>query len=95
MLRAFEEALASYLKVDHVVAINSGTSALQLALLALRIGDGDEVILPSFSFMAVTNAVLAVRAIPVYADIDPHTLNLDAAKVEPLISPKTRAIIAA
>ena len=94
VLRAFEEALASYLKVDHVVAINSGTSALQLALLALRIGDGDEVILPSFSFMAVTNAVLAVRAIPVYADIDPRTLNLDAAKVEPLISPKTKAIIA-
>ena len=93
VLRAFEDALASYLKVDHVVAMNSGTSALQLVLRAMRIGEGDEVILPSFSFMAVTNAVLAERAVPVYVDIDPGTLNLDAAKVEALISLKTKAII--
>lgn len=92
-LRAFEEALAAYLKIDHAVAVNSGTSALQLALQALQIGEGDEVILPSFSFMAVTNAVLAIHATPVYADIDPRTLNLDATKVESLVSSQTRAII--
>lgn len=92
-LHAFEEALAAYLKVDYAVAVNSGTSALQLALRALQVGDGDEVILPSFSFMAVTNAVLTAGAIPVYADIEPGTLNLDARKIEALVSSKTRAII--
>jgi perosamine synthetase len=94
VLHAFENALAKYIGVSHAVAVNSGTSALQLALRALHIGDGDEVILPSFSFMAVTNAVLAARAIPVYADIDPQTLNLDAGKVGALVSPRTKAIIA-
>lgn len=93
VLRAFEEALAAYLNVNHAVAANSGTSALQLALRVLEIEEGDEVILPSFSFMAVTNAVLAARAIPVFADIDAATLNLDPAKVEQLVSAKTKAII--
>jgi perosamine synthetase len=92
-LRALEEALASYLHVGHAVAVNSGTSALQLALRALQIQEGDEIILPSFSFMAVTNAVLAARAVPVFADIDPGSLNLDAAQVEPLLSARTKAII--
>lgn len=92
-LRAFEKALAAYLDVNHAVAVNSGTSALQLVLQALAIEAGDEIILPSFSFMAVTNAVLAARAIPVFADIDPATLNLDPAKVEELLSAKTKAII--
>ena len=92
-LRAFEDALAAYLNANHAVAVNSGTSALQLALRALEIEEGDEVIVPSFSFMAVTNAVLAARAIPVFADIELATLNLDPAKVEQLVSAKTRAII--
>lgn len=93
VLRAFEKALAAYLNIQHAVAVNSGTSGLQLALQALGIDAGDEVILPSFSFMAVTNAVLAARAIPVFVDIDPHTLNLDPAKLAPLLSARTRAII--
>ena len=93
VLHAFENALATYLGVSHAVAVNSGTSALQLALRALPIAEGDEVILPSFSFMAVTNAILATGAIPVYVDIDPQTLNLDAAKVESTVSPRTRAVI--
>lgn len=92
-LYAFEEALATYLSVAHAVALNSGTSALQLALLALNIGEGDEVILPSFSFMAVTNAVLTARAVPAYAEIDPQTLNLHPAKLDSLLSSRTRAII--
>src|SRR5262249_44060315 len=58
MLQGFEEAMANYLGVAYAVAVNSGTSALQLGLRALGIAEGDEVILPSFSFMAVTNAVL-------------------------------------
>lgn len=92
-LRAFEKGLAAYVNIDHAIALNSGTSALQLALQSLQIGEGDEVILPSFSFMAVTNAVLATRATPVYADIDPSTLNLEPTKVESLLTPQTRAII--
>jgi len=93
MLHAFEKALANYLGVVHAVAVNSGTSALQLGLHALGIADGDEVILPSFSFMAVTNAVLAAGAIPVFVDVAPGSWNLDPAKVEVLIGPRTKAII--
>jgi perosamine synthetase len=93
ILRAFEDALAAYLKVLHAVAVNSGTSALQLALRVLEIQDSDEVILPSLSFMAVTNAVLSAGAIPVYVDIAPGTLNMDPGKIESLLSPRTKAII--
>jgi perosamine synthetase len=93
VLRAFEDALAAYLKVPHAVAVNSGTSALQLALRVLEIQDSDEVILPSLSFMAVTNAVLSAGAIPVYVDIAPGTLNMDPEKIESLLSPRTKAII--
>ncbi len=91
--QAFEQALAAYLGVSHGVVVNSGTSALQLALRVLEIGDGDEVILPSFSFMAVTNAILAEHAVPVFVDIDPRTLNMDPAALEEVISCKTKAII--
>jgi perosamine synthetase len=94
MLQAFEEALAGYLGVSDAVAVNSGTSALQLALRALGIKDGDEVIVPSFSFMAVTNAVLEARAIPVFVDIHPGTYNIDPAKLAAALSAKTKAIIA-
>jgi perosamine synthetase len=93
ILAAFENALAAYLHVSDAVAVNSGTSALQIALRALSVGDGDEVILPSFSFMAVTNAVLSERAVPVFVDIDPLTCNLDPSKLESVVSRKTRAII--
>lgn len=89
----FEQALAAYVGVSHGVVVNSGTSALQLALRALEIKDGDEVILPSFSFMAVTNAILAERAVPVFVDIDPRTLNTDPAALEEVVSNRTKAII--
>jgi perosamine synthetase len=71
ILHEFEKALAAYFNVSDAIAVNSGTSALQLALRVLDIGSGDEVILPSFSFMAVTNAILSVKAVPVFVDIDP------------------------
>jgi perosamine synthetase len=92
-LEAFEAALAAYHSVPHAVAVSSGTAALHLALLTLGIGEGDEVIVPSFAFVAVANAVLQVRATPVFAEIDPITLNLDPASVERAISPRTRALI--
>jgi perosamine synthetase len=91
--QAFEDALAGYLGVTHGVAVNSGTSALQLSLRALGIGNGDEVIAPSFSFMAVTNALLSERAVPVFVDIDPRTLNVEPASLEKAISKRTKAIM--
>jgi perosamine synthetase len=92
-LISFETALADYHGVRHAVAVSSGTAALHLALLTLDIGEGDEVIVPSFAFVAVANAVLQVRATPVFAEIDPITLNLDPARVEQAITRRTRAIL--
>jgi perosamine synthetase len=92
-LAAFEAALAAYHSVPHAVCVSSGTAGLHLALLTLGIGEGDEVIVPSFAFIAVVNAVLQVRAAPVFAEIDPVTLNLDPDSVERAITPRTRALL--
>lgn len=92
-LVAFESALAQYHSVPHAVGVSSGTAGLHLALLALGIGPGDEVIVPSFAFVAVANAVLHVGATPVFAEIDPTTLNLAVASVEQAITQRTRAIL--
>jgi perosamine synthetase len=92
-LAAFEAALAAYHSVPHAVAVSSGTAGLHLALLTLGIGEGHEVIVPSFAFVAVANAVLQVRATPVFAEIDPITLNLDPAAVARAITRRTRAIL--
>jgi|HubBroStandDraft_1064217.scaffolds.fasta_scaffold12544_4 perosamine synthetase len=93
-LAAFESALASYHSVDDSVAVSSGTAGLHLAMIALGVGEGDEVIMPSFAFVAVANAVRQVRAVPVFAEIDAQTLNLDPSSVECAITPRTRAIVA-
>jgi perosamine synthetase len=92
-LAAFEDALAAYHSVPVALAVSSGTAGLHLALLALGICEGDEVILPSFAFVAVANAVLQLRATPVFAEIDPVTLNLDPVAVERAITPRTRAVL--
>jgi perosamine synthetase len=92
-LEAFEAALTAYHSVPHAVAVSSGTAGLHLALLTLGIGEGDEVIVPSFAFVAVANVVLQVRARPVFAEIDPVTLNLDPTSVERAVTPRTRAIL--
>jgi dTDP-4-amino-4,6-dideoxygalactose transaminase len=90
---AFEEEFSALVAGRHCVAVNSGTSALQLTLLALGLGPGDEVIVPSFSFAATANAVRLVGAEPVFADIDPDTycLNPDAVAAE--ITSRTAAIM--
>jgi perosamine synthetase len=93
-LPAFETALAAYHAVDHAVAVSSGTAGLHLALLTLGVGPGHEVIVPSFAFIAVANTVLQTGAMPVFAEIDPATLNLDPAAVEQAITSRTRAILA-
>jgi perosamine synthetase len=90
----FESAVADYVGVSRAVAVNSGTSGLHIVLHALGIGPGDEVILPSFSFIAPANAVRYRGATPVFVEIDPETLTLDPECVEKAITPRTRAIVA-
>lgn len=93
LVARFEEAIAARLGVAHVVATSNCTTALHLALLCSGISSGDEVIVPSFSFIATANAVLYAGAQPVFVDIDPRTFNIDPAKVEAAITPRTKAII--
>lgn len=92
-MEAFEAAMAAYHGIPHAIAVSSGTAGLHLALLALGIGQGDEVIVPSFAFIAVANAVAFVGAIPVFVDIDPVSLNLDPTCVEVAVTQRTRAIL--
>ena len=93
-LKVFEEEFAGFHNAPDAVAVSSGTAGLHLALLIENVGPGDEVVVPSFTFVAVANAVMQVGATPVFADVDPITLNLDPLKVEAAITPHTRAIIA-
>ena len=92
-LEEFEQALASFHVMPHAIAVSSGTAALHLAIRALGLGPGDEVIVPSFTFIAVANAVVYERAKPIFVDIDPITLNVDPACVEAAITSNTCAII--
>lgn len=89
----FEEAFAPYVGTRHAVGVNSGTSGLHLAVIAAGVEAGDEVITPSFSFIASANCVLYERARPVFVDIDPLTGNIDPAGVAAAITPRTKAII--
>jgi perosamine synthetase len=92
-IKEFEAAMAAYAGTPHAIAVSSGTAGLHLALLALGIGPGDEVIVPSFTFIAVANAVRYVGALPVFVDIDGETLNLDPASVAAAMTSRTRAVI--
>jgi perosamine synthetase len=88
-----EELCSTYMQIEHVVAVSSGTAALHLALMALDVQAGDEVIVPSFSFVATANVVEAMGAKCVFVDIDLATFNIDVEQIETKISPKTKAII--
>jgi perosamine synthetase len=92
-LPEFEAAVCRYTGARYATAVNSGTAALHLAVRALGIGDGDEVITTPFSFVASANCILFERATPVFVDIDPVTLNIDPRAVEAAITPRTRAIL--
>jgi dTDP-4-amino-4,6-dideoxygalactose transaminase len=92
-VKRFEDAFAAYLGSAHCVAVNSGTSALHLALLALGIGPGDEVITVPHTFIATAEAISAVGARPVFVDVDPVTYTMDPALVESAITPLTRALL--
>jgi dTDP-4-amino-4,6-dideoxygalactose transaminase len=90
---AFEEEAARYLGVRETVGVANGTDAIVLVLNALEIGPGDEVICPAFTFYATAEAIARVGATPVFADIDPQTLNLAPERVEEKITPRTKAIV--
>ncbi len=92
-VKAFEEAFASMCGVKHAAATSSGTTALQVALLANGVGEGDEVITSAFTFIASANSILYVGARPVFVDIDPATFNLNPALIEKAITKKTKAIL--
>ena len=88
-----EEKLAAYTGAKYCIAVANGTDALQVALMALGVGPGDEVITPGFTYIATAEAAAVLGAKPVYVDIDPRTYNLDPALLEAAITPRTRAII--
>lgn len=92
-LKEFEAKAARVAGTKYAVGVSSGTAALHLILLALGIGEGDEVITTPFSFVASANCILYVRAKPVFSDIDPKTLNLDPKGVQAKITPRTKAIL--
>lgn len=90
---AFEEEFAAYCGGGQAVGLNSGTSALHLALLAAGIGKGDEVITTPFTFVATVAAILYAQATPVFVDIDPESFTLDPSQVEAAITPRTKALL--
>lgn len=90
---AFEREFAEAVGAAHAVAVSNCTTALHLALLAIGVGPGDEVIVPSHSFIATANVVRYCGAIPVFVDIDPATFNLDPALLERAVTPRTRAVL--
>jgi dTDP-4-amino-4,6-dideoxygalactose transaminase len=89
----FERRFAEYVGAAHAIAVSSCTTALHLALVAVGVGPGDEVICPSLSFIATANAIAYVGATPVFADIDRSTYNLDPSRIEACITPRTKAIL--
>ncbi len=93
MAKQFEDSFAKFAQAKHAIAVNSGTAALHMSLWAKSIKRGDEVVLPSFTFIATAEAVALVGAKPVFVDIKPNTYNIDPEKIEPAITSKTRAIM--
>ena len=90
---AFESAFATAMQAEHAVAVSNCTTALHLALVVAGVGPGDEVVIPSFSFIATTNAPMYVGAQPVFCDVDPVTGNVTPETIEPVLTDRTRAVI--
>ena len=93
MVTQFEEEFADFCDVKHAVAVNTGTAALHSAIVAAGVKYGDEVILPSFTFVATAEAVVLAGGKPVFADIDPLTYNIAPVEIEKNITKKTQAIL--
>ena len=92
-LEEFEHAIARYVGVENGIGVSSGTAGLHLCVRALGIGEGDEVIVPSFTFVAVANVLRYEKAVPVFVDVEPETLNLDPGRIEAAITRRTKAIV--
>src|SRR5258708_1566399 len=90
---AFEREFANFVDAPHACAVSSGTTALHLALLAVGVRPGDEVITVSHSYIATANSIRYCGALPVFVDIDPATFNMDPQKIELAISERTRAVL--
>ncbi len=93
-VRAFEKRFAAFQQAAHGIAVSNGTTALCLALQAVGIEPGDEVVVPAYTFIASASSIVMSNAVPVFVDIDPDTYNLDPGLVEQAITPKTRAVMA-
>lgn len=93
MVSKFEKAYADFVKAKHAIAVNSGTAALHLAVAAADVKPGDEVIVPSFTFVATAEVIVALKAKPVFVDIDPETYNISAEEIAKAITKKTKAIV--
>ena len=90
---AFESRFAKFVDAKYAIAVNTGTSALQLAIISAGVKLGDEVILPSFTFVATAEAVVMAGGKPIFVDIDPITFNINPENIEEKITSKTKAII--
>ena len=93
-VREFETAWAALSQVKHCIAVTNGTHALEVALLGAGIGEGDEVIVTDYSFLASASAIVTINAVPILVDIDPSTFCIDPFAVEAAITPRTRAVVA-
>ncbi|HAP01099.1 MAG TPA: transcriptional regulator, partial [Bacteroidetes bacterium] len=92
-IQDFAGELAAYAGVKHVIPCANGTDALQIAMMALDIQPGDEVITPSFTYFATVEVIALLKAVPVFVDVNPKTFTIDADEIEKAISPKTKAIV--
>ncbi|MBA3634298.1 MAG: DegT/DnrJ/EryC1/StrS family aminotransferase [Acidobacteria bacterium] len=92
-VKLFQENLENYLRVKHVVPCANGTDALQIALMALDLTEGDEVIVPSFTFIATAEVIALLRLKPVMVEVDENTFNVTAEIIEKAVTPKTKAIV--
>lgn len=93
VVNQFRKDFETYLGVEHVIPCANGTDALQIALMALDLQPGDEVILPSFTYIATTEVIALLHLTPVFVDVDPKTFCIDPSKIEAAITPKTKAIV--
>src|SRR5690349_16907888 len=92
-VKSFSSALASYHGAEHVIPCANGTDALQIAMMALDLKPGDEVITPSFTFIATTEVIALLKLTPVFVDVDPKTFCIDPVAIENAITNKTKAIV--